>query len=90
MLGRSVDKLGKVKEQPPSSQQVTLQEHMESIASKGGKARGKKLSVARKKAIGRKGGKVGGRARAESLTADQRSEIARSLTVLAMIAAKFS
>jgi general stress protein YciG len=66
-----------VKKQSSSSEQVTLQEHMDSIASKGGKARAEKLSPARKKAIGRKGGKVGGRARAESLTADQRAEIAR-------------
>ena len=57
--------------------QITLQEHLESIASAGGKARGEKLSAKRKKAIGRKGGKVGGKARAASLTGGQRSEIAK-------------
>jgi hypothetical protein len=51
---------------------------MESIASKGGDARAKKLSPARKKAIGRKGGKAGGPARAKALSAEQRSEIART------------
>jgi hypothetical protein len=56
---------------------ITLQEHMESIAGKGGEARAKKLSAARKSAIAKKGGKVGGKRRAEALTSQQRSEIAR-------------
>lgn len=60
-----------------SADAITLQEHMESIASAGGKARAKKLSVARKSAIGKKAGKVGGPARAASLTKAERSEIAK-------------
>jgi hypothetical protein len=56
---------------------ITLQEHLESIASRGGQARGEKLSVARKQAIGRKGGKLGGKARADSLTKEERKEIAK-------------
>jgi hypothetical protein len=56
---------------------ITLQDHLESIASSGGRARDEKLSVARKQAIGRKGGKLGGKARADSLTTEERSEIAR-------------
>lgn len=57
--------------------QITLQEHMESISASGGKARAAKLSPKRKTAIGRKGGKLGGAARAASLTPEQRSEIAK-------------
>lgn len=57
--------------------QITLQEHMEAIASAGGKARADRLSAKRKSAIGRKAGKVGGKARAEALTKEQRAEIAR-------------
>jgi len=60
-----------------SADSITLQEHMESIASAGGKARATKLSVARKSAIGKKAGKVGGKARAEALTKEHRAEIAR-------------
>jgi hypothetical protein len=60
-----------------SAESITLQEHMESIASAGGKARAAKLSTARKKAISRKGGKAGGVARAKSLTSAERSEIAK-------------
>ena len=56
---------------------ITLQEHMKSIAGKGGEARAKKLSAARKSAIAKKGGRVGGKARAAALTAEQRAEIAR-------------
>jgi len=56
---------------------ITLQEHLESIASMGGQARAEKLSTARKQAIGRKGGKVGGKARAAILTDEQRRAIAR-------------
>jgi hypothetical protein len=56
---------------------ITLQEHMKSIAGKGGEARVKKLSAARKSAIAKKGGRVGGKARAAALTAEKRAEIAR-------------
>lgn len=62
---------------PKSADSITLQEHMESIASKGGEARARKLSSARKKAIARKGGKAGGAARAANLSAADRKEIAR-------------
>lgn len=54
-----------------------MQEHMQSIAAQGGKARAEKLSSKRRAAIARKGGKVGGKARAEQLTKEQRAEIAR-------------
>jgi hypothetical protein len=56
---------------------ITLQEHMESIASRGGEARAAKLSVAQKRAIAKKGGKAGGAARAASLTKAERTKIAR-------------
>lgn len=60
-----------------SADSITLQEHMESIASLGGTARAAKLSSARKKAIAKKGGKAGGAARAKSLTKAERSAIAK-------------
>jgi hypothetical protein len=50
---------------------------MESIAAKGGIARAAKLSVARKTAIAKKGGKAGGKARAAVLTREERADIAR-------------
>ena len=56
---------------------ITLQEHMESIAAKGGAARARKLSAARKSAIAKKGGKIGGNARAAALSPEKRAEIAR-------------
>jgi len=56
---------------------ITLQEHMESIAAKGGEARARKLSAARKSAIAKKGGKIGGKARAAALRPEERTEIAR-------------
>jgi hypothetical protein len=56
---------------------ITLQQHMESIAPKGGEARARKLSAARKSAIATKGGKVGGKARAAAMTPEERTEIAR-------------
>ena len=59
------------------AKEITLREHLESIASKGGQARGEKLSLKRKQAIGRKGGKIGGKARAAALTPAKRKEIAR-------------
>jgi len=55
--------------------EITLREHLESIAAKGGRARAEKLSAAKKKAIAKKGGKVGGRARAQKLTAAERRAI---------------
>ena len=61
-----------------SADSITLQEHMESIASLGGQARAEKLSAARKAAIGRKGGKLGGKKRAETLSAERRAEIAKA------------
>lgn len=60
-----------------SADSITLQEHMESIAARGGQARAEKLSPKRKSAIGRKAGKVGGAARAAALTDERRSEIAK-------------
>ena len=60
-----------------AAETITLQEHMESIAARGGEARAKKLSAARKSAIAKKGGKAGGKARAASLTQERRAEIAR-------------
>ena len=56
---------------------ITLQEHMESIAAKGGRARAEQLSPERQSEIGRRAGKVGGKARARALTKQQRQEIAR-------------
>jgi hypothetical protein len=67
-----------VRRKKPAADTITLQEHMESIAAKGGEARAKKLSAVRKSAIAKKGGKAGGKARAAALTAEQRSEIARN------------
>jgi hypothetical protein len=63
------------KKRPADS--ITLQEHMESIASAGGHARAEKLSVARKSAIGKKAGKVGGAARAKALSKAERARIAK-------------
>ena len=56
---------------------ITLQEHLESIAAKGGRARAELLSPERQSEIGKKAGKVGGKARARALTKEQRQEIAR-------------
>ncbi len=69
-------KLSAVKKKK-SADSITLQEHMESIAAKGGEARAAKLSAARKTAIAKKGGKAGGKARAASLTKAERAEIAK-------------
>jgi hypothetical protein len=57
--------------------EITLREHLESIAGKGGKARAEKLSAKRLTAIAKKAGKAGGKARAAALTPEQRSESAR-------------
>lgn len=59
------------------AESITLQEHLESIAARGGDARAAKLSSARKSAIAKKGGKAGGAARAKALTKAERSEIAK-------------
>lgn len=66
-----------VRRRKVSANPITLQEHMESIAAKGGEARAKKLSPAQKSAIAKKGGKVGGKARAAALMPEERKEIAR-------------
>jgi hypothetical protein len=54
-----------------------LQEHLASIAAKGGQARAKGLSAAKKKAIAQKGGQTGGKARAKKLSVARRRENAR-------------
>ncbi len=56
---------------------ITLQEHLKSIAAKGGRARAEKLSAEEQSEIGRKAGEIGGRARSKKLTARKRSEIAK-------------
>jgi hypothetical protein len=60
-----------------NEKEISLREHLESIAAKGGQARAEKLSSARKTAIARKGGKAGGKARAAKLSAIERKEIAK-------------
>ena len=55
---------------------ITLQEHLESIAASGGRARAEHMPPERQSEIGRKAGKAGGRARALALTKEQRQEIA--------------
>jgi hypothetical protein len=57
--------------------QITLQDHLESIAALGGRARAAKLSAEEQSAIGRKAGLVGGRARAQKLGAAKRRAIAQ-------------
>jgi general stress protein YciG len=59
------------------AKEITLREHLASIASKGGKARAEKLSVKRKQAIAKKAAKAGGNARAAALTPAKRKEIAQ-------------
>lgn len=56
---------------------ITLQEHLQGIAAKGGEARAEKLSPKRRQAIARKGGNAGGKARAAALSSAERSEIAK-------------
>jgi general stress protein YciG len=56
---------------------ITLQEHLESIAAEGGRARAEKLPPERQSEIGKKAGRVGGKARARALTKEQRQSIAR-------------
>jgi general stress protein YciG len=60
---------------------VTLQEHLESIAAQGGRARAEQLTPERQSEIGKKAGRVGGKARARALTREQRQEIARKAAV---------
>ena len=57
---------------------ITLQEHMQSIASSGGKARAAILTAEQLSEIGRKAGRIGGRARSQKLSKARRSEIARN------------
>jgi general stress protein YciG len=57
--------------------EITLREHMQSIAARGGKARAKALTAGELSKIGRKGGKKGGKARATALTPERRKEIAK-------------
>jgi hypothetical protein len=57
--------------------EITLREHLASIASKGGKARAEKLSVKRRQAIAKKASKLGGKARAAGLTPAERKAIAQ-------------
>lgn len=59
------------------AKEITLREHLASIASKGGTARGEKLSAKRKQAIAKKGGKAGGQARAAALSPARRKQIAQ-------------
>lgn len=73
----SVISYGIVRRKKRAASTITLQEHMESIAAKGGNARAAKLSAARKTAIAKKGGKAGGKARAAVLTREERADIAR-------------
>jgi hypothetical protein len=57
--------------------EITLREHLASIAGRGGKARAKALTAGELSKIGRKGGRKGGKARAAALTPERRKEIAR-------------
>jgi hypothetical protein len=60
-----------------SAEEMTLAEHLRSIAVKGGKARMESMTDDQKRRMGRKGGLAGGNARSDALTPGQRSEIAR-------------
>jgi hypothetical protein len=55
----------------------TLDDHLKSIAKRGGEARMKSLSATERSQLATKGGKTSGTARAVALTADERSRIAR-------------
>jgi hypothetical protein len=59
------------------AKEITLREHLASIASKGGRARAEKLSDKRKQAIAKKASKLGGKARAAALSPAKRKEIAK-------------
>jgi hypothetical protein len=69
-------KLLRVKRKKKASE-MTVLEHMQSIAALGGRARAAKLSAEAQSAIGRKAGLVGGRARAQKLGAAKRRAIAQ-------------
>ena len=57
--------------------EITLREHMQSIAGRGGKARAEALTAGELSKIGRKGGRKGGKARAAVLSPERRKEIAK-------------
>ena len=59
------------------AKEITLREHLASIASKGGTARGEKQSAKCKQAIAKKGGKTGGKAGAAALSPARRKQIAK-------------
>jgi hypothetical protein len=60
-----------------SAEEMTLAEHLRSIAAKGGKARMESMTEEQRRLMARKGGVAGGEARKDALTIEQRSEIAR-------------
>ena len=60
-----------------SAEEMTLAEHLRSIAAKGGKARMESMTEEQRSGMARKGGLAGGEARMAALTAEQRSEIAK-------------
>lgn len=55
-----------------SNEDITLREHLLGIASKGGKARLEKMTAKQRSAVGKKGGKVGGKAAAAAMTPEER------------------
>jgi hypothetical protein len=57
--------------------QITLQEHLQSIAALGGRARAEQLAPEQQSDIGRKAGLVGGVARAKKLSPAKRKAIAK-------------
>jgi general stress protein YciG len=57
--------------------EITLQEHMQSIAAMGGRARAAQLPPEQQSEIGRKAGLVGGAARAKKLSPAKRKAIAK-------------
>jgi hypothetical protein len=60
-----------------NADEMTVKEHMQSIAALGGRARAAKLSAEEQSEIGRNAGLAGGRARAEKLSSKRRKEIAK-------------
>jgi general stress protein YciG len=60
-----------------SAAEMTVREHMQSIAALGGRARAKKLPAERQSEIGRNAGLASAKARAEKLSPGRRREIAR-------------
>jgi hypothetical protein len=69
-------KLLRVKRKKPAAE-MTVREHMQSIAALGGRARAKKLPAERQSEIGRNAGLASAKARAEKLSPARRREIAR-------------